>query len=97
MQCKHFPKDHIGKKVLPSVCKLITTTSVLQKNLNLPFSAHASELKITKLEECYNLREINRQEEHPDPEIKDSKLKNVNTTLKIINKFYILYGLNTSE
>lgn len=40
--------------------------------------------KITKLEDCYNLKEIIKQEEYPDPEINNAKFKNVRIAHQLI-------------
>lgn len=49
--------------------------------------------KITKLEDCYNLKGIYKQKEHPDPDpdISDAKLKYCSL---IYFKIKIPYGLN---
>lgn len=86
MQCKHHPKDYIGKLKLPSVCELLIIKQqyILHKNFNQLVSAHISEHKLTKLWNWYNFKGIYRQEEHPGPNFNDVKLKNVEIDLQII-------------
>lgn len=50
-------------------------TTVLHQYSNLSVFAHASEHKITKLEDCYNLKGIYKHEEHSYTDFNDANLR----------------------
>lgn len=53
-------------------------------NPSLNVYAHASEYNSTKLEDCYNLKEVYKQDEYTDPDINNiSTWKNLETELRI--------------
>lgn len=88
------PKDYIGKDTTPSLRINNHRTTVLHQYSNLPVSAHTSEHKNSNLEDCYNLKGIQKQEEHTNPEINDAKLKNIEITLQLVLKSKIPNSLN---
>lgn len=94
MQAIFGQKITLVKIQLPSLRINNHRSIVLHQYSNLPVSAHTSEQKITKIEDCYSLKGIQKQEEHPDPYINATKLKNIEIALQLVLKSKIPNGLN---